>query len=164
MLKAAIEAEVLIHASPEATWAVLTDFDSYPEWNPFIRCIEGRPYVGERLRIELRQSPDAAPMRFSPRVLTSVPGCSLVWLGRLGLPGVLDGEHSFRLFAHRDGTRFQQGERFFGLLVPLLRDRLLATTLSFEAMNAALKARVEATNDSGARDSQRRGSTVPIFK
>ena len=38
MLKAAIEAEVLIHASPEATWAVLTDFDSYPEWNPFIRA------------------------------------------------------------------------------------------------------------------------------
>ena len=42
-------------------------------------------------------------------------------------------------------TRFIQGERFTGLLVPLLRKNLdRGTREGFEAMNQALKARVEA--------------------
>ena len=40
-----------IDASPEDVWQVLTDFDAYPEWNPFIRSIQGNPEVGSRLSI-----------------------------------------------------------------------------------------------------------------
>ena len=44
-----IRAETVIAAPPEAVWRVLTDFAAYPDWNPFIRSIEGKPWVGTRL-------------------------------------------------------------------------------------------------------------------
>src|SRR3972149_2322813 len=31
-----IHTEIQINAAPESVWAVLIDFPSYPQWNPFI--------------------------------------------------------------------------------------------------------------------------------
>jgi hypothetical protein len=62
------------------------------------------------------------------------------------LPGLFDGQHFFKLQPLDEGrrTRFVQGERFTGVLVPLLRKSLdRGTREGFEAMNQALKARVE---------------------
>lgn len=142
---ATIETETMIAASPEEVWAVLTDFDAYPNWNPFICRIEGSAVVGRRLRTELTQSPDAKPMRFSPRVLAAEPARTLRWLGHVIMPGLLDGEHGFHLRAAPGGyTRFQQNERFSGVLVPFVRTKLQTETASsFKAMNNALKSRVE---------------------
>ena len=36
-----LEATTEIDAPPPEVWAVLTDFDRYPDWNPFIRAIVG---------------------------------------------------------------------------------------------------------------------------
>jgi uncharacterized membrane protein len=43
--------EVKIQAPAERIWQVLTDFASYPEWNPFIRRISGQPKEGTRLKV-----------------------------------------------------------------------------------------------------------------
>ena len=37
-----IATDVVIDASPQAVWAVLSDFASYQSWNPFVLQIEGR--------------------------------------------------------------------------------------------------------------------------
>jgi len=37
-----ISSEIEISTSAEKVWQVLTDFDSFPEWNPFIKMIEGK--------------------------------------------------------------------------------------------------------------------------
>ena len=42
-----IDTEILIQASSERVWAVLTDFAAYPEWNPFIVSLEGKAEWGE---------------------------------------------------------------------------------------------------------------------
>lgn len=149
MFTAFIETEIAISVPPKAVWAVLIDFETYPVWNPFIRRIEGRPISGEFLRTELKSSPDASPMRFSPRVLAAEPARELRWLGRLGIPGLFDGEHSFCLSPTlAGGTKFYHSERFSGLLVPVFRSKILTDTASaFVAMNEALKARVEALAD-----------------
>lgn len=34
-------AEIEIAAPPSAVWAVLTDYDRYPEWNPFVVNLSG---------------------------------------------------------------------------------------------------------------------------
>ena len=82
-------------------------------------------------------------MSFRPRVLVAEPGRELRWLGRVLLPGLLDGEHSFTLEPVAGGTRLTQAERFSGALVPLV-GRALDVGDDFAAMNDALRVRAEA--------------------
>ena len=44
--KNALRAEIEIDAEPARVWAILMDFEAYPEWNPFITSIEGEQAVG----------------------------------------------------------------------------------------------------------------------
>ena len=134
-----------INAPPREVWTVLVDFPEHRHWNPFVRSIEGSPREGERLKVFV-QPVGGKGMTFRPRVLRAVPEEELRWLGRVVLPGIFDGEHFFKIEPLDEGrrTRFTQGERFTGLLVPLLRKSLdRGTREGFEAMNQALKARAE---------------------
>ncbi len=85
-------------------------------------------------------------MTFKPTVIHVAPERELRWRGRLLLPGVFDGEHCFEMSPLGEGrTRFVQREKFSGLLVPFLWNRLATNTRrGFEAMNTALKERAEA--------------------
>ena len=137
-----------IDAPPRDVWTVLIDFPAHPQWNPFVRSIEGSPREGETLKVFI-QPVGGKGMTFHPRVLRAVPVQELRWLGRVVLPGIFDGEHFFKLEPLDEGRRtsFIQGERFTGLLVPLLRKSLdRGTREGFEAMNRALKARAEASS------------------
>jgi hypothetical protein len=135
-----------IDAPPGRVWAQLTDFSAHSAWNPFITKLEGSARVGERLAITV-QPPGGTAMSFKPTVLRADPNVELRWLGRLLFPGICDGEHYFTIEPLDGGrrARFTQGERFRGLLVPLLRRNIEGPTRQgFEAMNRALKDRVEA--------------------
>ena len=84
-------------------------------------------------------------MTFEPTVVALAQERELRWRGRLLVPGLLDGEHAFRLEERVGGCRLRQAERFSGILVPLFGAGLPeATRRGFEAMNAVLKARAEA--------------------
>lgn len=136
--------EIEIEASAERVWAVLVDFASYSQWNPFVRSAVGVPQQGARLQIVIQPSGGKA-MRFSPVVLVAEAGRELRWLGRFLVPGLFDGEHSFIIEPLAEGkVRFQQSERFSGILVGLFRASLdRDTKRGFEEMNRALKARAE---------------------
>ena len=139
-----LHTEIEIEAAVERVWAVLTDFSSYPKWNPFIRSVVGAPQEGVRLQIAIQPSGGKA-MRFSPVVLEAEAGRELRWLGRLMLPGIFDGEHRFLIEPLGEGkVRFEQSERFSGLLVGLLRGSLdRDTKRGFLEMNQALKERAK---------------------
>ena len=138
--------EIEIDASAERVWGVLTDFASYPEWNPFIRSISGEPTTGERLEVRI-EPPGGRGMIFRPTVLKAEDNRELRWLGHLLVPGLFDGEHSLALQPlDEKRVRFIQREAFKGLLVPLLSRSLDNNTLrGFEEMNRALKERAEAS-------------------
>jgi hypothetical protein len=138
--------EIEIDAPPGRVWQVLTDFGAYPEWNPFIRSIEGEAKVGSRLKVRI-EPPGGRRMTFRPTVRAAEAARELRWLGRLFVPGLVDGEHRLALEPLDGGrSRFIQSERFSGLLVRLLAGTLAATERGFEQMNDALKRRVEATS------------------
>jgi hypothetical protein len=141
-----IETALSIDASPAHVWSILTDFERYAEWNPFVRSIQGDARVGEPLIVRLGP-PGKEPMTFSPVVLESEPSRALVWRGVLGAGWLFSGVHAFRLDAQPDGTtRFRHGEQFGGLLVPLLRRSLdTDTRAGFEEMNKALRHRAQSS-------------------
>lgn len=138
-----ISSTIDIDATPPAVWDVLTDFAAYGDWNPFMDRIEGAPQVGAKLVVHMTP-PGGRAVTFKPTVLVATPGQELRWLGRLGVRGLFDGEHSFVLTPNGDATtRLTHGERFTGVLVALLKGTLKNTPAGFEAFNQALKQRVE---------------------
>ena len=139
-----LRTEIEIQASAERVWQLLTDFPSFPQWNPFIRKASGNIRVGERLEVNIQPS-GARGMTFRPTVLKAEPNRELRWMGHLLISGLFDGEHSFTLEPLGEGrVRFTQREVFTGLLVPLFARGLdTDTRRGFEEMNQALKARAE---------------------
>jgi len=135
-----IDHAVDIQAPAATVWQVLTDTDRYQDWNPFMPRLSGRLAPGERLTITVR--PGKRTMTFRPTVLAVEDGALIRWRGRLGMPGLFDGEHELRLEPIRDGgTRFVQRESFTGLLVPMMPGVLDDTATGFAAMNIALRNR-----------------------
>ena len=141
-----LRSEIEIAASARRVWEILTGFEVFPQWNPFIRRARGNLVEGGRLEI-LMQPSGARGMTFSPTVLTVEVDRELRWIGHLFVPGLFDGEHIFTIEPlGTDRVHFTQREIFTGLLVPLL-SRMLDTDTrrGFEEMNKALKARAEQT-------------------
>ena len=145
-----LHSQIEINASAERVWRLLTDFASYPQWNPFIRRISGELTTGEGLEVRL-EPPESRGITLRPKVLNAEPNHRLRWLGHLLVPGLFDGEHSFVIQPLGEKRiRFVQREAFRGLLVPLFARSLDNSTLrGFEEMNRALKARAEAATGGG---------------
>ena len=139
-----IETTETIAAPPERVWQILTDFDAYPEWNPFIIEGSGQAAEGEKLKLRM-QPPGGRAMTFKPLVLRASPGEDLRWRGRLLVPGIFDGEHWFRLEPEGDGTRLDHGERFTGILPRFMGKVLKQSEAGFIELNSALKQRAEAS-------------------
>ena len=138
-----LSAHVDIQATPERVWEVLTDLAAYPEWNPFIVRAEGVVELGCRLTLTM-QPVGGRAMTLRPRLVAVDVPRELRWRGKLGMPGLMDAEHSFTLAPRGSGTRLVHQETFRGVLVPFVAASLDRNTLpAFVAMNVALKSRVE---------------------
>ena len=138
-----IQAVTEIAAPVETVWAELAAVSTYAEWNPFITALEGALVAGGRLKVRI-VPPGGRPMTFRPTVVRVEVGRRLEWLGRLLLPGVFDGRHSFELEDLGQGrTRLTQSEEFSGFLVPLTGKALERTRAGFVAMNEGLRLRAE---------------------
>jgi hypothetical protein len=136
-----IQTEITIDATPDTVWGLLTDFATYPEWNPFITRIEGEPTLGARLEADL-QPAGRKQSTFKPTVTVVEPGRHFEWLG--GTKGIFTGAHRFELESVEGGTRFIQSERFAGALSGLIMRMIgTQTEAGFVAMNEALKVRAE---------------------
>jgi hypothetical protein len=134
-----------LDATPDSVWSILTATHDYPQWNPFIRRLDGPLTPGSQLTMRI-EPPGGKGMTFTPKVTHVEPGRRLAWLGRLGIPGLFDGAHSFTLEPLDDRhTRLVQSESFTGILVWFSGGLLKKTEAGFHAMNAALQERLTAT-------------------
>lgn len=147
-MKKELYTEIEINASPGKVWRILTDFEAYPNWNPFIKKIKGSLAVGEKLEVFIQPS-GAKGMTFKPTLLTVEKEKELRWLGKLFVSGLFDGEHFFKIEALSENkVKFIHGEIFKGLLVGFLAKSLDTDTLrGFREMNEALKNLAENQSD-----------------
>jgi hypothetical protein len=141
-----ITSHLTVNARAEDVWAVLTDLASYSTWNPFITNAAGHVAVAERLDLTL-QPPGGQAMSIRPWVTAVEEHHYLEWLGRLAMPGVFDGRHSFKLTPMGiSRTLVQQSETFTGALVPFTGHLWARAQAGFVEMNHALARRTSATS------------------
>jgi hypothetical protein len=135
---------IRINSQPENVWAILSNFNNYPTWNPFIKSIKGTVEKGNKISVQITP-PNAKEMTFTPKVLAFEKNKEFRWLGHLFIPGIFDGEHKFELKLNEDGTtNFIHSEKFRGILVPFLKKMLETTTKKgFESMNEKIKEMAE---------------------
>jgi hypothetical protein len=147
-----IDAVTEIDAPVQAVWDELSAVSTYSGWNPFITTFEGELVVGNRVEVRIAP-PGGRAMTFRPTITAVEEGRRLEWLGRLLVPGIFDGRHSFQLEDLGQGrTRLTQTETFSGVLVALTGKTLERTRAGFEAMNQAVRLRAEtATTTSNDR-------------
>jgi hypothetical protein len=134
---------IVIEAPPERVWAELTGFSSYGAWNPCIRSIDGEAKPNHILHITIRLA-WLPPIRFKARIDRFSRNEILGWRGVL-FWGLLNGRHWFELRPLDAGkTLFIHAESFGGVLSsPFLALFSSVTRQSYEAMNRALKTKVE---------------------
>jgi hypothetical protein len=137
-----IESSIVINTAPQEVWAVIVDFGSYAEWNPFILRAEGEAAVGTTLKLYI-EPPGGKGMTHQPTVLVAEPARHLRWLGKVALPGLFAARHDFILEPVPEGTRLRHSEVFTGLLVFFLRRTMKRTEEGFAALDRALKDRAE---------------------
>ena len=139
-MKLEISTTIEITATYDKVWAILTDFEKYPHWNPFIKSITGNVTVGKTITAMI-EPPKSNAMTFKPKILTYIKNRELSWLGHLIFPGLFDGKHKFELIENLDNTTtFIQSEQFSGILVFLFQKKLNNNTKKgFILMNEKLK-------------------------
>jgi uncharacterized protein YndB with AHSA1/START domain len=135
-----------IAASPEAVWAVLTDFARYPEWNPFTPTVmvEGPLAAGAPVALHTRLRGRIVVQRETVRRVS--PPTTLVWGVRFPI-GAIRAERVQRLETTPEGCRYVTEDRIEGPLAPVV-ERLYDSSLreGFAAMAEALGERVESAS------------------
>jgi hypothetical protein len=108
--------EVNIRGKAERVWRLLTDAKGFPSWNSTVSGIEGHISEGQRLRIHV----PGTDRTFTPTVSGVVPNERMTWTG--GFAPMFKGVRTFELKSRSDGsTDFAMEERFWGLMLPLLK-------------------------------------------
>jgi hypothetical protein len=140
-----IRTHTTINAPINKVWNKLTNFENYPQWNLFIRKIEGEQAIGKTLHVEILPKGDKKVTIFQPTLTKFVLNSEIRWVGTLGAQWLFRGEHYFQLKDNCDGTTdLTHGEHFTGWLVPILGCFIQKkTTAGFILMNENLKAIVE---------------------
>lgn len=140
-----VQTSIEINAPKERVWDVLTDFNQYEAWNPVIRDFAGALQQGAPVQFKIRLGKKGLPIKAN-LVGVDAPR-DLRWRGPRSSVGarLVCGEHYFTIEELEDGrVRFVHGEKFSGLLVPLIWKRLKAQLAPrYAEVNEALKARAE---------------------
>ena len=144
-MKKDIQTEIEINASAEKVWKIMTDFENFPSWNPFVIRAEGELKEGKKIKIDV-QIPDAKMQKFKPVILKAEPNKELRWAGTVP-PNLFRGEHFYILEKlDENKTRFIHGEHFSGLLVRMIwAIQGKKIEKGYKLMNEALKKRAEET-------------------
>lgn len=138
-----IASEVTVEATPERTWAVLTDFGAFREWNPFLPRMDARPEPGAPLRATGRL-PIGLKLPFTGAIQVVEPPRRLAWQARPVLTprGAFDIVHTIEVTETDGRTVVRQREDVSGWLVPLLGAVLRQAARGQRAMNDALRQRL----------------------
>ena len=139
-----IETNIVIDSTPEKIWDVLTNFEEYELWNPFMTKVVGNASLGSKIEVNIKTI-SGKNRSYYPIITKCETNKELRWKGKSFLPGVFDGERVFVLKkSDDDNVSFSHKEIFSGLGVKLVGNKLDENLREgFVRMNEALKVRAE---------------------
>ena len=136
-----IETQIMLNAPQKEVMNLLTNFEKYKEWNPFMVFAKGKCSLHSVLKVTLNI--DNKKMSISPKIIMRQDNI-FCWRGVLGVRYLFDGVHYFKVEGlPKNRTLFTHTEHFQGLLVWAMFPMLLKIKKRFELMNKALKNELE---------------------
>ncbi|WP_417068979.1 SRPBCC family protein [Niveibacterium terrae] len=137
--------ELVVSASRQRIWEVLTDFPAYPDWNPLLREVHGEAERGRSLNVRLAGFGHRG-RNLWPDVRSANRGRELCLALTILPAGLLDANWRVVLIREEGGQcRIAQRIRCSGWLSRWYAPRLARTlTPALAAMNEALRRRAEA--------------------
>ncbi|HYX33240.1 MAG TPA: SRPBCC domain-containing protein [Oligoflexus sp.] len=145
MFQAEVQDSLVIQASKRQVFNTLLQWSTFPEWNPYITRIDGKPEVGQDINVVFFMGMGPRmPLRC--KVLTAdAQKTTLSWEYKAPLPWLYTAQHSFVIQEiHPGQCQITQKEamqglfacRLLGFLHGILRKR-------FQLMHAALRKQVK---------------------
>jgi len=107
-----VHTSIVIPASPENIWSVLTDPAGYSEWNPVLVPFEGELRQGETVMYRMTDH-NGKTSEVEATVIEMVERKTLNQFG--GMRGILTFDHSWTLEEVEGGTRVTQHEEYRGI-------------------------------------------------
>lgn len=133
-----VHQEIIINASPEEVWDVLTDTENYKDWNPVMELIEGSLEEGSLVKYRFTQD-EQNVMEIPSSVKKVVPNELLNQGG--GMPVFLTFNHKYILEKVSEGTKVTIHEDYAGFYVNFWNPEPVEA--AYGRLNEALKQRVE---------------------
>ena len=131
-----------VDGARDAAWAVLTDFDAYPQWSHLIPFASGATVPGTRVLFRIR-GPGRRLRPFRPTVVSVDPSRELVFEASLGHRSLIHMVHYFTLTGSASsGLSLRQRWVATGFLVPVLWPLLRLAMARFREFGTDLNARV----------------------
>ena len=142
-----VNTAIVIDASLSDVWKVLGDPAQFPEWNPLIKEFSGDIRRRGKIYVEL-DIPGVGIRTYEATLLGYQIDHEYIWEYDLPIPRLYTGKHKLIIDPNPGGgVRLRNEEELRGLLVgPLTASYLEKKRKGFEAMNKALKERVERGN------------------
>jgi hypothetical protein len=141
-----ISSKIVLPATVQESWRVLTGFEHYPQWNPYLTRVEGKLQAGETVAFTLIDKNFSEPLDLTARIGEVIPNKRFFWEGTVGVQGLFDTRHVFELQQREDGqTDLHHFEEFRGILpvlLPRAAERSANTEQAFTRMNQALAQRL----------------------
>jgi hypothetical protein len=147
-----------IDASDEQVWAVLVDFENYPDWNPSLPSVSGDLREGSTVSLTLGL-PGRPNLNVKAQLREVTPNRRLTWRGHLGADRLFTGYREFAiqpLAEHK--VRFTHVEDLQGLIAPVF-EALMGRSVRrhHDTFNESLKRRAEVMAAQGVTDGNSEG-------
>lgn len=137
-----IKTTIIINTSATETWQLLTNFNDYTNWHPYIAKIDGKVSLKEKIKVTTIDT-DSTTDQFSAFILEWEPERQLAWGGSLGF--IFNAKHYFIIEPINDTQiLFIQGEYWHGIFGKNYGKKIyLDTYRKFIVLNEKMKAILE---------------------
>jgi hypothetical protein len=138
-----VKSQVDVDASADQVWAVLTDFSSYPIWNPFIYPLKGELRSGSQLEVTIHPA-GTQTITYQATVIAVNRARELTWSGQIFSGGVFETTYSFTIEPLESGrARLVSHESHKGFAVVLAWRLMKDVQAGLATMIRAVRTRAE---------------------